>query len=69
MATQETNKKNTDNLDWIGVSSLAKLLNVSKQTIYNRIRRGVYPTKNFARGTMNGMLVGVVKQNGQENGL
>lgn len=63
MDIQATN----DIYDWVGVSTLATQLCVSKQTIYNRIKKGVYPTRNFARGTMNGILVGIIKQS--TNGL
>lgn len=46
----------------MSVSSLAVMLNVTTSTIYNRIARGVYATKEFKRGSMNGVLVGVPKQ-------
>ena len=48
-------------LEWVSVSSLAAQLNVSKQTIYNRIARGQYPTQTFKRGSMNGVLIGISK--------
>jgi len=31
--------------------------NVTTQTIYNRIKKGVYKTQEFKRGSMNGVLV------------
>lgn len=43
--------------DWMSVSSFAKTIGVSKQTVYNRIREGVYETKEFSRGKMKGILV------------
>ena len=53
---------NENEYEWISVSSLAVQLNVTSQTIYNRIKRGDYPVKEFKRGGMNGVLVGVKKQ-------
>lgn len=50
-----------EEFEWISVSSLAIILNVSKQTIYNRIRHGYYETKEFERGQMKGLLVKVRK--------
>lgn len=47
--------------EWVSVSSLATILNVSKQTIYNRIKNGNYETKEFERGQMKGLLVKVKK--------
>lgn len=47
--------KNKDG--WISVSQLAVQLGVSKQTVYNKIARGEYRTKEFTRGTMRGLLV------------
>lgn len=45
------------NNEWISVSELAKHLNTSKQTIYNRIRKGVYETQSFQRGAYKGFLI------------
>jgi hypothetical protein len=42
---------------WISVSSMAKLQGVSTQTIRNRIKDGVYETREFERGKMKGILV------------
>lgn len=53
---------NEQEYEWMSVSSLAVMLNVTTSTIYNRIARGVYATKEFKRGSMNGVLVGVPKQ-------
>lgn len=52
---------NNENYEWISISTLAKRLGVSKQTVYNKVNAGVYPTKEFQRGTMRGVLVGVEK--------
>ena len=45
------------NNEWISVSELAKHLNTSKQTIYNRIRKGMYETQSFQRGAYKGFLI------------
>ena len=58
---QAVNDMNEKDYDWVSVSTLAVMLNVSKQTIYNRCARGEYPTKTFDRGSMKGMLVGTPK--------
>lgn len=41
----------------VGVSELAKRLGVSKQTIYNKIRRGELAAKRFERGQYHGYLI------------
>lgn len=43
--------------EWISVSELALRIGKSKQTAYNLIEKGVYETKTFSRGKMNGYLV------------
>ena len=43
--------------EWVSVSEMAKMQGVSKQTIYNRIREGLYETHTFKRGKMNGILI------------
>lgn len=43
--------------EWVSVSELAGLLNVSKQTIYNRVKTQLYETKKFKRGKMIGVLI------------
>lgn len=50
------------NLEWVSASTLATRLNVTPQTIYNRIAKGMYPSKEFVRGKMRGILVGVNKE-------
>lgn len=45
------------NEQWVSVSTLAKMLGVSKQTCYNKIKQGIYASKTFQRGSMNGILV------------
>lgn len=49
-------------MEWVSVSELAELLNVSKQTIYNYIRQNLYETMEFRRGKMIGILVKVPKE-------
>lgn len=46
-----------ENCEWISVSELARRIGKSKQTAYNLIEKGVYETKTFSRGKMNGYLV------------
>lgn len=46
----------------MSVSGFAKTIGVSKQTVYNRIKDGVYETKEFSRGKMKGILVKVPKE-------
>lgn len=53
---------NEENYELVSASTLAKRLGVSTTTIYNRIARGDYETKNFSRGTMNGVLIKTEKQ-------
>lgn len=43
--------------DMLSVSELAERLGVSKQTIYNRVRKGIYASTTFNRGKMRGILV------------
>ena len=43
--------------EWMSVSEVAKCENVSKTTIYNRIRERLYETMEFERGTMRGVLI------------
>lgn len=56
-------ENNSENTEWISISTLAERLGVTKQTIYNRIKQGVYPTKEFRRGSMKGILVLATRQN------
>lgn len=62
VTVQAGSNMNEQDYEWMSVSSLAVMLNVTTSTIYNRIARGVYATKEFKRGSMNGVLVGVPKQ-------
>lgn len=46
------------NFELLSVSEVARLENKSIQTIYNRIRFGMYETIDFKRGSkMRGMLI------------
>lgn len=47
----------SEEYEWISVSELALRIRKSKQTAYNLIKKGVYETKTFSRGRMNGYLV------------
>lgn len=48
---------NEQEVEWVSVSELAELLNVSTQTIYNRVKRQMYEAKKFKRGKMIGVLI------------
>ena len=53
--------------EWVSVSTMAKRLGVSKQTVYNRIKKGWFDTQTFERGTkMIGILI-KQKTNGEGN--
>ena len=53
---------NEKEVEWVSVSELAKRLHKTKQTVYNLIKRGVYETKEFQRGSMRGFLICIPKQ-------
>lgn len=55
-----------DNFEFVSISTLAKRLGVSGQTIRNRIKEGLYETMQFKRGDMNGILVKVKKWQNQK---
>ena len=55
------NKKVT--FEWLSVSEVAKLEDVSTTTIYNRIKDGIYETMEFERGAYKGILVKYAKIN------
>ena len=57
---------NRQEREWYSASELATLLQVSTQTIYNRIRRGEYETQPFKRGVYNGFLIKYSNNNGTE---
>lgn len=56
-----------DNFEFVSISTLAKRLGVSGQTIRNRIKEGFYETMCFKRGDMNGILIKVRCQNQNES--
>lgn len=49
--------------EFIGVSTLAERLGISKQAVYCRIRKGYYDVQKYNRGSMNGWLIKVEKDN------
>ena len=49
-------------MEWVSVSTLAKRTGVTVQTIYARIKNGVYETQKFERGKMVGWLIKVPKE-------
>lgn len=51
-----------NNYEWVSISTLAKRLGVSGQTVRNRVKDGFYETRTFERGTMVGILVKVPKK-------
>ena len=55
------------NFEYVSISTLAKRLGVSGQTIRNRIKEGFYETMCFKRGDMNGILIKVRCQNQNES--
>ena len=62
-AAETKNIMNEQDYEWVSVSTFATRINVSVQTIYNRIAQGLYPKKTYKRKSMNGILVGVPKDN------
>lgn len=54
---------NQNNEEWISVSEMAKRLGCTKQTVYNKIARKEYQTKEFSRGSMRGLLIRVPSSN------
>lgn len=57
---------NRQEQEWYSASELATLLQVSTQTIYNRIRRGEYETQPFKRGVYNGFLIKYISDGTEE---
>jgi predicted DNA-binding protein YlxM (UPF0122 family) len=57
---------NEQEVEWVSVSELAKRLHKTKQTVYNLIKKGVYETKEFQRGSMRGFLICIPKQEENE---
>jgi len=53
------------NTEWYSASELASMLNVSTQTIYNRIKQGKYEAKPFKRGVYKGFLIKYDVSNGK----
>lgn len=54
-------ESNKNEYEMISVSEMAKRLGCTNQTIYNRIKKGLYKSKVFMRGSMRGILVCVPK--------
>lgn len=53
-----------NNTEWVSVSELASRLKVSKQTIYNRLKDGIYEFQSFNRGKYHGFLIKYDCKNG-----
>lgn len=43
--------------EFISVSEMAEKTGKTKQAIYSRVKRGVYETRTFRRGSMIGVLI------------
>ena len=56
---QKKMEKNNNNEEWISVSEMAKRLNCSQQTVYNRMKQQLYEVRVFQRGKMRGFLIRV----------
>lgn len=50
--------------EWVSVSCYAQRIGKSTQTVYNMIKDGLLETMTFERGTKNGVLVKIAKDNG-----
>jgi len=50
---------NINNEEWVSVSEMAQRMGVTKQTIYNYVKEQRFPTKEFTRGSMRGLLIRV----------
>ena len=61
MVVVENNEIMDNNYEWVSISTLAKRLGFSDQTIRNRVKEGFYETLNFKRGKLNGILIKVRK--------
>ena len=48
-----------EELEWLSVGEVAKNEKVTPQTIYKRIKEGLYETMEFNRGSMRGILIKV----------
>ena len=55
---------NNQEYEWVSVSCYAQRIGKSTQTVYNMIKDGLLETMNFERGTKNGVLVKIAKDNG-----
>ena len=45
------------NNEWVSPSTMAKRLGISTQMVYIRIKEGIYESRKYERGSMNGWLV------------
>lgn len=57
-------ENNNQEYEWVSVSCYAQRIGKSTQTVYNMIKDGLLETMNFERGTKNGVLVKIAKDNG-----
>ena len=46
-----------EGFEWLSVGEVAKNEKVTPQTIYKRIKEGLYETMEFNRGSMRGILI------------
>ena len=54
---QAASDMNENNYDWVSVSEYAKILGMSKQTVYNMVKANKLESKQFKRGSMIGLLI------------
>ncbi len=57
-------ENNNQEYEWVSVSCYAQRIGKSTQTVYNMIKDGLLETMNFERGTKNGVLIKIAKDNG-----
>ena len=55
-----------NNTQWVSVSTMAKLIGKSQQTVRNNIRKGMYETMTFTRGKMKGILIKTYNEDEKE---
>lgn len=56
-----------EQIDWVSVSTFASRTGQSTQNVYNKIKQGLLKTKEFERGSMRGLLVGIQQTNNSLN--
>lgn len=49
--------KTEQEYEWVSVSEMARRIGVSTQTIYLRIKAGIYETQRIERGSSHGWII------------